>query len=290
MSGTGDGRVAAVDAQVRRDSEGLPFVPAKTLTGLWRDACETVAAAFDEGTGTAWRAWADWLFGSQPPRTGDLTATAHAAPRPAAISFTPATLPSPVRTVLSARPALAAAMVLLRPAVALEEPRPGELETGTAADEALRLEERARGGVTLVARCTVEGAPAGAGTLPDAAELLLRAGAEPLVRLHSGSAAPGGAASSCPAATNRCASCRTMAACSASQDHHRPAARAACPGGRGCTTGRHPVLPGQPRCADTGGSSGPGDRERGGGPALRAGHHADEGGAATGAASRGPGV
>ena len=63
--GTGDGRVAAVDAQIRRDSDGLPFVPAKTLTGLWRDACETVASAFDDGNGTAWQAWADWLFGSQ---------------------------------------------------------------------------------------------------------------------------------------------------------------------------------------------------------------------------------
>ena len=182
--GTGDGRVAAVDAQVRRDSEGLPFVPAKTLAGLWRDACETVASAFDEGTGTAWHAWADWLFGSQPARTGDLTATAHEAPLSAAISITPATLPSAVRTVLSARPALAAAMVLLRPAVALEEPRPGELETGTAADQALRLEERARGGVTLVARCTVaEADRPGTGTVPEAAELLLRAGAELLDRL-----------------------------------------------------------------------------------------------------------
>ena len=32
--GTGEGRVGEVDATVRRDSDGLPFVPAKTLTGI----------------------------------------------------------------------------------------------------------------------------------------------------------------------------------------------------------------------------------------------------------------
>ena len=36
--GTGEGRVGEVDATVRRDADGLPFVPAKTLTGIWRDA------------------------------------------------------------------------------------------------------------------------------------------------------------------------------------------------------------------------------------------------------------
>ena len=116
---------------------------------------------------------------------GDLTARAHGAPRPAALMITPARLPSGMREVLAVRPALAEATVLLRPAVALEEPRAGELETGTAADDALRLEERARGGVALVARGTVREAclPAGTGALPDAAELLLRAGAELLDRL-----------------------------------------------------------------------------------------------------------
>ena len=182
--GTGDGRVASVDAQVRRDGEGLPFVPAKTLAGLWRDACETVASAFDDGDGTAWQAWVDWLFGSQPARAGDLTAKAHEAPRPAAIAITPARLPSAVRRALAGRPALAASTVLLRPAVALEHPNPGELETGTAADKALRLEERARGGIVLVARCTVqETLVPGTAMVPDAAELLLRAGAGLLDRL-----------------------------------------------------------------------------------------------------------
>ena len=65
------------------------------------------------------------------------------------MASSPARFPATVRQVLAGRPALAAATVLLRPAVALEEPGPGELETGTAADDMLRLEERARGGVVL---------------------------------------------------------------------------------------------------------------------------------------------
>ena len=30
-----------------RDADGLPFVPAKTLRGIWRDACERVAYGLD---------------------------------------------------------------------------------------------------------------------------------------------------------------------------------------------------------------------------------------------------
>jgi len=45
--GTGQGRLGTIDAEIRRDPDGLPFVPAKSLVGVWRDACETVAATFD---------------------------------------------------------------------------------------------------------------------------------------------------------------------------------------------------------------------------------------------------
>jgi CRISPR-associated protein Csx10 len=53
--GTGEGRVGDVDATVRRDADGLPFVPAKTLTGIWRDACEQVAGWIGgPGDGDPW--------------------------------------------------------------------------------------------------------------------------------------------------------------------------------------------------------------------------------------------
>ena len=168
--GTGEGRTGAVDAIVRRDSDGLPFIPAKTLTGIWRDACEQVAAWFggSDAAANPWPDWVDWIFGSQPDVTGDRTADAHQAPRPAALALSPARMPLPVRDACRYRPALQAAAILLRPGVAIDD------ETGVAIDDMLRLEERARPGVlkSLAEFTTPDG-----GDLPAAAELLLRAGA-----------------------------------------------------------------------------------------------------------------
>jgi CRISPR-associated protein Csx10 len=170
MVGTGEGRVGEVDATVRRDGDGLPFVPAKTLTGIWRDACEQVAGWLGGGDGeeNRWLPWVDWVFGSQPDRASDRAARAHRAPQPAVLALSPARLPGPVRAACRGRPALQAAAVLLRPGVAIDD------ETGTARDDMLRLEERARP-ATLEA--SAEFALSGDGDLPRAAELLLRAGA-----------------------------------------------------------------------------------------------------------------
>lgn len=49
--GEGAGRPGHVDRLVRRDpADGLPFLPAKTLTGILRDAAEAVA----HGLGGGW--------------------------------------------------------------------------------------------------------------------------------------------------------------------------------------------------------------------------------------------
>jgi CRISPR-associated protein Csx10 len=167
--GTGEGRVGEVDATVRRDGDGLPFVPAKTLTGIWRDACEQVAGWLGgAGEQNPWLPWVDWVFGSQPDRTGDRAVQAHLAPQPAALALSPAQLPGPVRAACRDRPALQAAAVLLRPGVAIDD------RTGVARDDMLRLEERARAGVL---EASAEFTLPGDGDLPRAAELLLRAGA-----------------------------------------------------------------------------------------------------------------
>ena len=168
--GTGEGRVGEVDATVRRDADGLPFVPAKTLTGIWRDACEQVAGWLGGAAGAEnpWLAWVDWVFGSQPDRAGDRTARAHRAPQPAALALSPARPPAAVREACRRRPALQAAAVLLRPGVAIDD------ETGIARDDMLRMEERARPGLLEAA---AEVSLPGGGELPPAAELLLRAGA-----------------------------------------------------------------------------------------------------------------
>jgi CRISPR-associated protein Csx10 len=168
--GTGEGRVGDVDATVRRDSDGLPFVPAKTLTGIWRDACEQVADWLWPQAGPAgnpWQVWVDCIFGSQPDVGTDSARAAGRAPEPAALSLSPARLPLPVRAACRARPALRAAAVVMRPGVTIDD------MTGVARDDMLRLEERARPGV-LEANAVFTTAD---GDVPVAAELLLRAGA-----------------------------------------------------------------------------------------------------------------
>lgn len=177
--GTGQGRLGTIDAEVRRDADSLPFVPAKTLVGVWRDACETVAATFDrEATRAgAWQSWVTWLFGSQASQQEDPTARAGLPPTPAALRLTPGRAPAWLRTGVRGRPALAQAAVVLRPGVTIDD------RTGTAADRLLRVEERAIRGLRLHSQVSIVVAgPIGgggdlAGNLPEPAELLLRAGA-----------------------------------------------------------------------------------------------------------------
>ncbi len=167
--GTGQGRLGTIDAEIRRDATGLPFVPAKTLIGVWRDACETVAATFDRTIDQSgpWSAWVTWLFGSQ---VGAPTPDPDQGPLPAALRVTPARAPAWLRHRVQRYPALAAATVVLRPGVQIDD------ETGTAADHLLRVEERAIQGLVLHAQVSV-GDDQADRSLPEPAELLLRAGA-----------------------------------------------------------------------------------------------------------------
>ncbi|MBF9129149.1 hypothetical protein I0C86_09180 [Plantactinospora sp. S1510] len=193
--GTGHGRLGTIDAEVRRDADDLPFVPAKTLVGVWRDACETVAETFDRTAhGDAWQAWITWLFGSQAAHRDDPTARAGLPPVPAALRLTPARAPAWLRAAVRSRPApaqaetrnrisaLAQAAVVLRPGVTIDD------ETGTATDRLLRVEERAIRGSRLHSQVSValpssvgslapDTPPVSPEALPAPAELLLRAGA-----------------------------------------------------------------------------------------------------------------
>ncbi|MCD5316910.1 RAMP superfamily CRISPR-associated protein [Kineosporia babensis] len=186
--GTGDGRAGVVDAAVHRDPAGLPYVPGKSLTGHWRDACATVADALDTTSATttntrSWAQWAEWLFGTDnqggpegtgsrlPGETPDAsTALDSWVPLPASVGIGPGVLPDRWRETLSGKPALIEGLFCLRPGVALDP------VSGTAREEHLRLEERVMAGLPLSAevRATVSG---GETQLPEPAELLLRAGA-----------------------------------------------------------------------------------------------------------------
>ncbi|GGP14097.1 RAMP superfamily CRISPR-associated protein [Nonomuraea glycinis] len=142
--GTGTAARGRAARQVQRDVDGLPYVPAKTLIGVWRDACEVAARAL----GSFWYDWVEYLFGSQrshfesetsqPPRAG------MASPRPAALLLNgPLRVPGPLGQMLTARPRLREAVIFIKPGVALD-PR-----TRTTVERKFRYEEMARGGMTL---------------------------------------------------------------------------------------------------------------------------------------------
>ncbi|MEK6410287.1 MAG: RAMP superfamily CRISPR-associated protein [Acidobacteriota bacterium] len=164
--GSGAGRPGNIDRLVRRDAEDLPYVPAKTLTGIWRDACESVALGLDEGNQNGvWNQWVAYLFGDQPAikdaeRTQGKPAEEQASPsddgdwRPpqaAVLSVRSAHLPADLRQALKTKPVAREAITFIKPGISIH-PR-----TGRARAEFLRFEEMARGGVTLSAVCELRG-------------------------------------------------------------------------------------------------------------------------------------
>lgn len=146
--GSGTGRPGSVDRLVARDRDDLPYLPAKTVTGIWRDALERLTLALDGGEEAgAWSAWVEWLFGSQPAL---VTEAQRTPPRPAAVEVTPARLAEALRAQLigSKRTALRQALTFVKPGVELDPHR------GQAQPEHLRFEEMARTGTRLSAHCT----------------------------------------------------------------------------------------------------------------------------------------
>lgn len=179
--GLGAGRAGGVDRLVRRDPDGLPFVPAKTLVGMWRDACETVAAGLDADwyasggpTGPTWGTWLTWVFGSEPNRADAGVYVGH-APRPAHLDdVTPLRLEAPLRLAIGTRPRLAQATTFVKPGVRVDH------ASGVALDKHLRFEEVARVGAELVGTARLSSVEA---DVPAPAALLLVAGARLLERL-----------------------------------------------------------------------------------------------------------
>lgn len=152
--GSGHARHDSVDFLVRRDADGLPYVPGKTLRGIWRDTAERVALGLDAGGDGPWSRWCRYLWGDDP-------AAASSAPD-GVLAVSSAGLPEPVRSVLLAEPDLLRAAVVTRSATALEP------DTGIAKDETLRIEERARAGSVLDAVAHLDLEPPTAGNLTDA--------------------------------------------------------------------------------------------------------------------------
>lgn len=176
--GTGQGRHGGYDRLIARDPEELPYVPAKTLLGLWRDACEKAARGLDNAPAGAWHDVVTTVFGAAPGRADDPALASGL------LTVRPARLPTDWRSSLCASGTEAA---MLRRQLTL--PRFGvriDETDGVAVDDTLRMVERARAGLMLEA----------AFQLPDtsnqwAAELLLHAGAK--LWHHTGSSRRRGA-------------------------------------------------------------------------------------------------
>lgn len=155
--GIGAGIPGSTDRLVRKDEHGIPYIPAKTVTGVWRDACERVADVLDGRTAPAappcgetagpdpksaapatanWEAWVGWLFGGSPKRGGG-------GARPARLRVGPARLSDGLRAVLAEQPELRDAATFVKPGVALDP------HTGAAAEDMLRMEEMVRLGAVL---------------------------------------------------------------------------------------------------------------------------------------------
>lgn len=150
--GSGMGRPGNIDRLIARDADGLPFVPAKTLHGIWRDACERICRGLDDGQNGAWSGVVDRLFGSQPAlgssdptgRHGDPTTI----PLESAVQVRPARIPSPLRELLArADRRVRQALTFVKPGVKINR------RSGSAETDCLRFEELARKGTILEAEC-----------------------------------------------------------------------------------------------------------------------------------------
>lgn len=151
--GSGMGRPGNIDRLIARDADDLPFVPAKTLRGIWRDACERLALGLDEAQTGAWSKLVNHLFGSQPA-LGDKDPTERHSdpaevPLESAIQIRSATLPTSLREKLTGdkNRRLRQFLTFVKPGVKIDR------RSGSAQTDMLRFEEVARKGTVLEAEC-----------------------------------------------------------------------------------------------------------------------------------------
>ncbi len=174
--GEGSGQPGYIDQLVRRHPlDDLPYVPAKTITGIWRDACEQVAFGLDNGsTNGTWQTWVDLLFGDQPNERR--TNSPDIAPQAAILTIRTARFPATLRKQLANSPALKKALTFIKPSVRLDE-------NGQAIDNNLHFDEVVRAGAVLEARIYLDEQVFTNDAQKQTAYALLWAGAQTVERL-----------------------------------------------------------------------------------------------------------
>jgi len=136
--GSGAGIPGSVDRQILRDRNGLPYVPAKTLTGILRDAAEWLA--FNNAPGCSPDLLKS-LFGTQP-KTYNADGIDEPAQK-ARLSVRPGRIPRPLCSRLIDDPGLRDALFLVQPHVKVSR------KTGRAEDAHLFSLELVRAGIPL---------------------------------------------------------------------------------------------------------------------------------------------
>lgn len=147
--GSGDGIPGHIDALVRRDPhDRLPFVPAKSLRGIWRDTCEQIAAGLDGAAEQGWRDFVDAVFGRQsaPAARPERYVTSSDS----RLRLVPGRFSAPVRARLAGSQRLRDALFMVKPGVAIDP------STGSALGRHLRLVERVVSGTVFIAEGTLD--------------------------------------------------------------------------------------------------------------------------------------
>ena len=142
--GSGTGRPGNIDRLVQRDADNLPYIPAKSLTGVWRDGCELVAQGLDSGSSGVWQQWVNWLFGEQQPEE-DANRTLENLPKTAQLSVRSAHFPQTLRDAFQGKVFLQTMTTFVKPGVKINP------HTGSALNEHLRFDEMTRSGAVLEA-------------------------------------------------------------------------------------------------------------------------------------------
>lgn len=135
--GSGAGIPGSVDRQVLRDSQGLPYVPGKTLTGILRDAAEFVA----EIRGGRHKDLVSELFGTQQGLRGE---DAVIEPRAAKIGIGSAVFSEKTRNYILGND-LTSALFYVQPGIKIDP------STGCTSEDHLFSVEKTRSGCVLYA-------------------------------------------------------------------------------------------------------------------------------------------
>ena len=169
--GDGTSGIAEIDKLVRRHAvDALPYVPGKTISGIWRDAVQQVAhglcADGEDGSGATWGAWIDVCFGNEPVLLAKDKTPRTLVPRSGALEVESAVFNAPLRGRLQNFPFkrklttetdstalhdehllrnhLRRALFSVKPGVSIDP------NSGTARDDFLRFVEMTRGDLQLV--------------------------------------------------------------------------------------------------------------------------------------------